>query len=61
MEKIEALAELLGVDESEITQSEYNEDEYELRLNDSTPIQLTEIVTEKGNHKIFTGNLILKA
>jgi hypothetical protein len=39
----------------------YNVDEYELRLNDSAPIQLTEIVTERGNHKIFTGNLILKA
>lgn len=39
----------------------YNIDEYELRLNDNAPIQLTEIVTEKGNHKIFNGNLILPA
>jgi len=30
MEKIEALAELLGVDESEITQSDYNENLYEV-------------------------------
>jgi hypothetical protein len=29
-EKILALAELLGIDESEITQSEYNDDEYEI-------------------------------
>lgn len=37
------------------------DEEYELTINYDAPIQLTEITTSKGNHKIFTGNLILKA
>lgn len=39
----------------------YNNDEYELNLKPNAPIQVVEIVTEKGNHKIFRGNLILQA
>ena len=39
----------------------YNVEEYELRLKPNAPIQVVEIVTEEGNHKIFRGNLILQA
>lgn len=39
----------------------YNIDEYELNLNQNAPIQVVEIVTEEGNHRIFRGNLILQA
>lgn len=37
------------------------DEEFELTVNYDAPIQLTEIVTKKGNHKIFKGNLILQA
>lgn len=38
-----------------------NVDEFELRLIENAPIQVVEIVTEEGNHRIFRGNLILQA